>query len=1164
MKKILLLFGLLLGCSALAAQAVIKGVVFKSSSCNENALEPLPDVQVSADGASSVYSQDDGTFKLQFHNKKPGDATRIWARKEGYVFLNEKGYEDFILFSDPNRGIVLILCTTGAYSRAAPDPAEYTKILQEVSSLKKNLAEINNSISQSATNTHEYQELQGEKENIERRLEANEQELKKLSARLSKADWKAISFEIREAMLDAANSGAEGEDTEEFSEESIDLFIDLIWESFSEEQLDSLQQMGDPAGQKEAMADWWKAYLFATNMQFEEAERAFERMAQREENNPDVLLPYAAILAINLKNEKAIAQLERALNIRGLDKIQYVEVAKSLSSMYQSADRLDDAEEILDKASKTLQSVKPDSDNPHYVQGLQASLFSEYGDLYYQKSQFQKSEQYYRKAIEVVEGMAREGYQAPSARARIESDLGAVCSKLNKYDEALSAYKIAYQIYSELVTVDRKLYLPSQSSVLYRMANLFSKRNDYKTANDIYGNLEQTYYSLAQKSPEIYQPAIANVYAAQGRVLHNQRHYFLALNKYDQAMEIFENLSKEHQETYSDEISSILNAMGLSHLAYGQNDKAKAKFDEALKIDSRLAKRAPETYETALAETFDNLGGYFQVLDQYDSAHIYYNKALEILERYDRKAPRVYKLHLLNVKQGLGTLYFQEGNDEAARKELGEADAMARELIALDSVVFMPDYAKTIQEHGIVYLNEEENAFALGKFEQALNLYEKLSKEQKGVYEIHKANVLWGLGKIHSLEGNGQLVRVYFDQALALCREQLEKNEDIFYSLMGRIYLDFAGFYVKNRDFSGALDHYQEAEEIFNKLNGKNRLEEYQNTLGEIQLKKAELYLQLKQYNDAENATNIARQIFVDLKDYGRNQAAYQGMLAEIENAAGELNLAKEDYYRALQNYNRARSYYQDLRKTEPETYRLKELETMAKIGEIHLRSDNNTAAQQQLEAVIDSVEAAGGAPLEYRQQYQAVKANAYMNLGHLFFSRNPERSIDNFEEAKRLYSELSKVAPDNYLPTLLGIDLNMGHLYYNGENIIGAKEKYEQVLSHFNGNNHRTSTAMLHVYVMANRAMGNIFFSTYNYEQAAQHFEACIAEKELLSVAGILDKAEFLKQAGLSNLNGVDRDVKLRGEHQLEEARDIVRSQSRDSRAQQMLQEICGYIDCY
>ncbi|MCB0593197.1 MAG: hypothetical protein H6557_09335 [Lewinellaceae bacterium] len=563
MKKNPLLFGLLLGCSALAAQAVIKGVVFKSLSCNENALEPLPGVQVSADGASSVYSLDDGTFRLQFPNKKPGAATRIWVRKEGYVFLNEKGYEDFILFSDPNRGIILILCTTGAYSRSAPAPAEYTKILQEVSSLKKNLAEINNSI--------------------------------------------------------------------------------------------------------------------------------------------------------------------------------------------------------------------------------------------------------------------------------IE------------------------------------------------------------------------------------------------------------------------------------------------------------KLDEALKIDSLLA-----------------------------------------------------------------------------------------------------------------------------------------------------------------------------EEPLSLGRDKFEKNEDILLSQIGLNYQDFASYCAKNKDFSSALGYYEEAEDVFNKLNGKNRLEEYQNTLGEIQLEKAQLYMQLKQYDDAENAANIARQIFVDLKDYGRNRAAYQGMLAEIENAVGALNLAKEDYYRALQNYNRARSYYQDLRKTEPETYRLKELETMATIGEIHLLSDNSIAAQQQLEAVIDSVEAAGATPLEYRQQYQAVKANAYMNLGYLFFSLNPERSIANFEEAERQYLELSQEAPERYLPTLLIIYLNIGHLYYNGENLTGAKEKYEQVLGHFNGNNHRTSTAMLHVYIGANSAIGNIYFTTYNYEQAARHYEACIAEKELLSVAGILDKAEFLKQAGLSNLNDVDRDVKLKGEHQLEEARDIARSQSGDSRAQQMLQEICGYIECY
>ena len=116
MKKLVLIINLaFLSTLCIAQSGVVRGIVKLQNS----GAKPLPNAQISAFGASPVYSNSSGMYEMNFNSKKPGATVSLMVSADGYEVINEKELEHCVIRQNPDDLIFIIMAKQGQRNKQA-------------------------------------------------------------------------------------------------------------------------------------------------------------------------------------------------------------------------------------------------------------------------------------------------------------------------------------------------------------------------------------------------------------------------------------------------------------------------------------------------------------------------------------------------------------------------------------------------------------------------------------------------------------------------------------------------------------------------------------------------------------------------------------------------------------------------------------------------------------------------------------------------------------------------------------------------------------------------------------------------------------------------------------------------------------------------------------
>ncbi|GIV37587.1 MAG: hypothetical protein KatS3mg032_1966 [Cyclobacteriaceae bacterium] len=181
---------------------------------------------------------------------------------------------------------------------------------------------------------------------------------------------------------------------------------------------------------------------------------------------------------------------------------------------------------------------------------------------------------------------------------------------------------------------------------------------------------------------------------------------------------------------------------------------------------------------------------------------------------------------------------------------------------------------------GQTYNNLGEVYKRMAEYERALEfLHRSLQLKRKDSATL--AITLYNIGELYNLLGKYKEAEKYFHQSLA---QALKDNQQ---RTVAYAYWGFAISALHRKNLNEAIDYFKRAEKLFGTL-GETRLliQMYQDV--------ADVYIELKQFRQAENYLNLARQLWVSVK-------VPDLMIGNLYRRA-RLDSARGNYHQALKH----------------------------------------------------------------------------------------------------------------------------------------------------------------------------------------------------------------------------------------------------------------------
>ncbi len=329
-----------------------------------------------------------------------------------------------------------------------------------------------------------------------------------------------------------------------------------------------------------------------------------------------------------------------------------------------------EAEKIAKKSLEIAQK------NKLYKEEAQAYTYL--GMLSKNIAEFEKANEYYKKAQEIAKKIGDEEYIA-----NILINKAVLLTEMGKHQDAIDTYKKALKIYEKFNNEKKIIDIYYNLSVIYRQIGKFDIALDYaikslkydeehnKNKNDLAAscdNLAIIYYYL--KKPE---KAIA---------------YF------ERALSLRKKANNKRGIAYS------YNNLAVIYKSQKKYDKAKEYLFKSLEIKKELGNKV------GIASTLNNIGNFYRDLNNYKEAEKYYLESLKIKEKIGN--PKNLILTLID----LGNFYAKQKKFKLFEKNLKKAEKIAKE-------------NKLRLQLSNIYKSFSENYYLAGDYKKAYLFSEK-------------------------------------------------------------------------------------------------------------------------------------------------------------------------------------------------------------------------------------------------------------------------------------------------------------------------------------------------------------------------------------------------------------------------------------------------------
>ena len=257
-----------------------------------------------------------------------------------------------------------------------------------------------------------------------------------------------------------------------------------------------------------------------------------------------------------------------------------------------------------------------------------AVAYHQLGMIAQERQQFDRAEQWYRKALEIYERLGLERDAADDYH-----QLGMIAQERRQFDRAEEWYRKALEIF-ERPGLER-----DAASAYHQLGNVCCLRQQFDRAEQWYRKALEIYERLGLERDAVDE------YHQLGIIAQERRQFDRAEEWYKKALEIYERLGLERD--IADEYHQLGNVCYLRQ----QFDRAEEWYKKALEIFERLG------LERDAATDYHQLGIIAEERQQFDRAEEWYKKALEIFERLNHPPLLVSTLAQLGVMKREQKLY---------------------------------------------------------------------------------------------------------------------------------------------------------------------------------------------------------------------------------------------------------------------------------------------------------------------------------------------------------------------------------------------------------------------------------------------------------------------------------------------------------------------------
>ena len=306
--------------------------------------------------------------------------------------------------------------------------------------------------------------------------------------------------------------------------------------------------------------------------------------------------------------------------------------------------------------------------------------------------------------------------------AHLYNSLGVICGNLSLYDDQEDYYLKAIEIREDLARDNPDLAISYNNA-----GNFYNAQGETNKAEDYYLKAIEIREDLAKNNSAVFNPDLATSYNSAGNFYNAQGETNKAEDYYLKAIKIREDLAKNNPARFNSDLATSYNSAGIFYKNQGKPNKTEDYYLKAIEIRENLVKTNPKRFNHDLAISYNNAGNFYRQ-GKPNKAEDYYLKAIKISEDLAKNNPARFNPDLVISYNNIGVFYENQGNPQKAENYYLKAIKIREDLVKTNPERFNPGLAKSYNNAGIFYKNQGDPNKAEDYFLKAIEIRENLVK----------------------------------------------------------------------------------------------------------------------------------------------------------------------------------------------------------------------------------------------------------------------------------------------------------------------------------------------------------------------------------------------------------------------------------------------------
>lgn len=308
-------------------------------------------------------------------------------------------------------------------------------------------------------------------------------------------------------------------------------------------------------------------------------------------------------------------------------------------------------------------------------------------------------------------------------------DAASYLHQQNQYQESESYYNKALEIFRKQAEITPQTYEPIIVRTLNNLAIIYAKTRIGSESMSLFYEALELNRKLFQNNPQAYELTAATI-------LNNLAIWYLNEDRYEESEQMFlealrirRKLADQDQQKYEYDIAVTLNNLGNLYQSVNKIEESTTCYKEALSIFERYAQRDEETFTADVVATLNNLATLFYRSGQIENSKHLYRRVVLTYCNLAEKNPFAYNPYLEEAILNIKRIFNKKDEDDLLAK------ASIFEQMSTILPAYRLEHASTLNSLAVYYDNQKQHDKSEQVYLQALDLYQQLAAESMGNYK---------------------------------------------------------------------------------------------------------------------------------------------------------------------------------------------------------------------------------------------------------------------------------------------------------------------------------------------------------------------------------------------------------------------------------------------